>query len=263
MSYQILRGWVDSGQKAAGQSPTADMLSSPKVVAPAAAELAVPRLEQHPAGDAVVTRWGEIDGFLFRPGDRLLLGEALEGGLVVLLPRGWGHPMLGRRTRKGLVAEPGGVPASEARWRVAGGLSCVERPVERVAGSKGAWWVSARIEEIGPPGAVGGVEEARQVFLGGRMEGAELDAFCLQAALAPERFGVRVAVGAAADAERAAELVFETPTGMMRVDPASGPSREARGQRVLVGPWPSVQETEARREPTSQLPLFAGGKSVG
>lgn len=56
-------------------------------------------------------------------GDVLLVaGAAAVGEMCVLVPWGHGRPMLGRMTSTGFVAEPGGVPCSPRRWRVAGRL---------------------------------------------------------------------------------------------------------------------------------------------
>jgi len=56
-------------------------------------------------------------------GDVLLVaGAAAVGEMCVLVPWGHGRPMLGRMTSTGFVAEPGAVPCSPRRWRVAGRL---------------------------------------------------------------------------------------------------------------------------------------------
>jgi len=58
-----------------------------------------------------------------RRGDLLLARESVSRGQVgILIPRGYGRPMLGRRTANGLLAEPGGVPCSSDRWSMVGRL---------------------------------------------------------------------------------------------------------------------------------------------
>ena len=53
-------------------------------------------------------------------GDLLLVaGAAAVGEMCVLVPWGHGRPMLGRGLGTGFVAEPGSVPCSPRRWRIA------------------------------------------------------------------------------------------------------------------------------------------------
>jgi len=68
-------------------------------------------------------------------GDVLLVaGAAAVGEMCVLVPWGHGRPMLGRMTSTGFVAEPGSVPCSPRRWRVAGRLLAHLRPRVRGRG---------------------------------------------------------------------------------------------------------------------------------
>ena len=68
-------------------------------------------------------------------GDVLLTaGTASVGEMVVLVPWGHGRPMLGRVTTTGFVAEPGSVPCSPRRWRIAGRLVAHLRPRVRGRG---------------------------------------------------------------------------------------------------------------------------------
>jgi hypothetical protein len=68
-------------------------------------------------------------------GDLLLVaGAAAVGEMCVLVPWGHGRPMLGRMTSTGFVAEPGSVPCSPRRWRVAGRLLAHLRPRVRGKG---------------------------------------------------------------------------------------------------------------------------------
>ena len=68
-------------------------------------------------------------------GDVLLVaGAASVGEMCVLVPWGHGRPMLGRVTSTGFVAEPGSVPCSPRRWRIAGRLVAHLRPRVRGRG---------------------------------------------------------------------------------------------------------------------------------
>ena len=68
-------------------------------------------------------------------GDVLLVaGAASVGEMCVLVPWGHGRPMLGKITSTGFVAEPGSVPCSPRRWRVAGRLLAHFRPRVRGRG---------------------------------------------------------------------------------------------------------------------------------
>ncbi|MEL6343849.1 MAG: hypothetical protein AAFV53_12000 [Myxococcota bacterium] len=87
----------------------------------------IPQLHIHHPNQATITRWGVVDGLVFRPGDRLLLGPVPQNHLILLQPRGWGAPMFGRLRAGQIIAEPGGVIASPLRWFVAGGLRVIER----------------------------------------------------------------------------------------------------------------------------------------
>jgi len=206
----------------------------------------VPVLKVETLGDdavAVVMRWGRCGELLLRAADRLGLGPPLAGDLLVLAPRGFGRPMLGRRTRAGLVAEPGGVPASSARWAVVGGVRFIERDLERSVAAAGPWSVVVRIEPMsGVDGAA--LAQARSRLHGGRLSGAQLDALCLRAALAPDTLGVRVAVAAAPDPAHAAELLSGTPAGSIRFD-ISEVAEHAGEATLVAGPWPMVASPTA------------------
>lgn len=205
-------------------------------------QLNVPALRVDRRGDVHVTRWGEVGGFTFRAGDRVVVGDERPGGLLLLRPRGYGWPMLGRRAAGRLLAEPGGVPAAERRWRVAGGVVAVERDLERAVTDGGVWHVAVRLRQVATrepvdlaalPAAVG----AR--FAGGRLTSGELEALCLRAALAPEQFGLDLAVGASAVEGLAGELAGSASFGTIALDVRGG-VREQGGGRVIIGPWAEV-----------------------
>lgn len=105
------------------------------VVAPTPLE--IPRFV--PAAAAVSAEWGapafvvtssaHVPGLDLRAGDVLVVAaEADLEDLVMLVPRRFGRPMLGRLTRRGAVAVPGGVPCDPERWSVAGRLALHVRP---------------------------------------------------------------------------------------------------------------------------------------
>jgi len=201
--------------------------------------LNIPRIRQNRDGAIVITSWGEIEGQILRAGDHLLLGAAEVGRLLLLVPRGHGRPMLGRRNGTQLFAEPSGVRASETRWQVAGGVSSVERRLERGGAFGGRWHVTPRVVPLqaSTPAAL---RAARELFVGGWMEGHALGPFFLRAAVTPERLGVGLAVGLAATPERSEALAVEARNGWLRFDVLSS------GGQVIAGPW-SAQEEEQRQ----------------
>lgn len=207
-----------------------------------------PALRLDPEGSVVVSRWGRVGGFTLRAGDRLVLeGGARVRQLAVLVPGGAGWPMLGRQLEGRLVAEPGAVPATRARWRVLGGLVSVERPIGRCIADPGAWWVALRSAEPGYPAVLGAPQ---------RLDGPGLDALC--AALAP-RAGA-VALGAALDPQRALQLAAGAPLGAAWLD-AERPVAEPALAEVIDGPWPRMGAREARVG-AAQLPLFGRARAA-
>ncbi len=225
--------------------------------------LDVPALRLDRQGDVVVTRWGAVAGFTFRAGDRLVLGQEASDGLVLLRPRGYGWPMLGRRSGRGLVAEPGGVPAAPQRWQVVGGVRAVDRDLERAVADGGDWWVAVRVREAGSrrPVAIEALPARLQErFAGGRLSSAELDALCLRAALAPEQVGYELALGAAQSLALATELAAGAAFGAISIDVRGGIS-EVDGGRVIIGPWaealtPAAAVGGTAAPGTVQLGLF-------
>lgn len=100
--------------------------------------LNVPRFVD--AGPALVRRWGapvfvvvspgQAGGLDLRAGDLLVAsGEPAQDDLVMLVPQRRGRPMLGRMTRRGVVAEPGGASCNPDRWRPVGRVAAHIRPL--------------------------------------------------------------------------------------------------------------------------------------
>lgn len=222
-------------------------------------QLNVPALRLDRRGDVLVTRWGEVGGFTFRAGDRVLVGDERPGGLLLLRPRGYGWPMLGRRAGGRLLAEPGGVPAAERRWRVAGGVVAVERDLERAVTDGGVWHVAVRIRQAAtrePVAAASLPAAVRARFAGGRLSAGELEALCLRAALAPEQFGLELAVGASGAEGLAEELAASAGFGTVALDVRGG-VREQGGGRVIIGPWAEVAPV------SSVVPVAVVGSASG
>lgn len=221
-----------------------------------APQLHVPRIRVDHANTAVVTQWGEVAGFVLRPGDRLVLGGRRDG-LVMLMPRGFGNPMLGRQTPRGLVAEPGGVPASRARWSVLAGVQAVERSLERGAGlAAGRWALVIRVEG-------GGTERLRVGDLSGSGRSvAEVEATLRRAMLAARQDRVDVHVGLAADLDTAEQLADAAGPNQVRIGLAALVGHQsprpvaAPAGRVIVGPWDGAASSAASPERKRQLALF-------
>lgn len=72
-------------------------------------------------------------GRAFAPRDQLgdvtIALPEVGGAATVLVPRGFGHPLLGRRIGAELRAEPAGEPCAPARWVPAGGVAAWLRAV--------------------------------------------------------------------------------------------------------------------------------------
>jgi len=221
-----------------------------------AASLNVPQLRVDAAATAIVTHWGEIDGLVLRAGDRLVLGGGKDG-LLLLVPNGFGRPMLGRRTARGLVAEPGGVPASATRWSVLAGVRGVERALERGAGmARGRWSVVIQVE------GGGNLDLMLGQLRGSDLSADEVDGRVRDALLAARRHGVDVRVGVAATTGEAESLADAAAANHVRIAVgARQPSKLPTG-RVIVGPWQDSAVPSAltgRR----QLSLFDLGRRSG
>ena len=195
--------------------------------------LPVPRLDHRPDGGVTVVRWGALGELLLRPGDLLIRGPATPSGLLLLLPRGRGRPMVGVREHGRLLALPGRVPASDARWIVGGAVHALERGLERGGPGFGTWQVAFRFEATrADPHLAAAGEELREGLVSAR----ELEALCLRASLLPQRHGLRVAIAAAADLDTARRLVGDCPVDRLRLSLAQAGCTGA-GQ-VIAGPWP-------------------------
>jgi hypothetical protein len=218
----------------------------------------IPRLETRPDDAIVVTRHGHVGGMTLRPGDRIVVGREAPGALLVLVARGYGGPMIGRRAGGRLFVEPSGVPASPDRWRVAGAIVAVERDLERGGLGPGAWCLAAATT----PTSDGIEPVAPAAFEGMALTSEQVDERCLLAALAPDRWDTHVALAAADTLQEARALVAVTAPGRIRYAAPSamgGPSRQAVGADVLpdVEPRGIVVPFGARSAPHRQLALFA------
>ncbi len=208
--------------------------------------LHVPALRLDAHGAPVVTRWGRIGAFTFRAGDRLRLGPVRPGLLALLLPAGFGWPMLGRCTERGLIAEPGAVPASSARWSAVAGLVGVERALDRCVVAPGRWWVAVASADAALVAAVGGPLQ--------ELDGDEVDALCGDLG----SMGDRLRLGIGATAAVATGLVAQAPDGVAWVD-AERPVQSAPLAELVEGPWPRVSAAGAGAAPRQggvQLDLF-------
>lgn len=216
----------------------------------------VPQLRVEAASSAIITHWGEVAGCVLRAGDRLVLGGSRDG-LVLLMPRGFGRPMLGRHTTKGLVAEPGGVPASPSRWGVLAGVLGVERALERGAGMPAGRWSVVVLVEGGASVPIP-LSDLRETAL----SADEVDARVRDALLAARTHGVDVRVGVAPELADA-ELLAETATANhLRLALEIRSPGEAPAGRIIVGPWRSAEDTE-REDAQQQLSLFDLGRRSG
>ena len=218
----------------------------------------IPRLETRPDDAIVVTRHGQVGGMTLRPGDRIVVGHETPGAFLVLLARGYGAPMIGRRAGGRLFVEPSGVPASPDRWRVAGALGAGERDLERGGVGPGAWCVAAATT----PNNDGVEPVAPAAFEGMALTSEQVDERCLLAALAPDRWDTHVALAAADTLQEARALVAVTPPGRIRYAAPTalgGPSRQAVGANLApdVDPRGIVVPFAARSAPQRQLALFA------
>ncbi len=194
--------------------------------------LQVPAIQLDGNEFATITRWGMVGGFTFRSGDRLILGAVQEGALCLLRPSGYGWPMLGRSNRGGLVAEPGRVPASPRRWSPVGGISAVERSLERAVVDPGMWWV-----------CTANLEGTRELHL----SAPEFERLLRELT---DR-GEPVAISGALSLNEARRLLMGCPTRMVRLSPER-PALPAAVGTLVDGPWPrppARAALQAVREP--------------
>ncbi|RME20920.1 MAG: hypothetical protein D6798_19280 [Deltaproteobacteria bacterium] len=195
-------------------------------------ERRAPRIDFDPGALGVVTRWGVVDGVVLRPGDRLLPGR--PGDRVRLIaPRGRGRPMLAVRHHGRLLALPGRVPASPARWREVGTVAGVERELEHGAPRLGRVHVRFALHPRHPDADLAG---ARRAFRDGEYSGPELHGLCVRAVVAADRYAVDIGLAVGATAASADDLAVGLGGGVLRFRLLD----EAMGQ-VIAGPWPSKQ----------------------
>lgn len=243
----------------------------------------VPRLL--PLSPGVLPRWSQGEGRVFRVlsggsaagiellrGDLLLVrGDTGRGQVGVLVPRGYGRPMMGVRTTSGLRAEPGGMSCSLERWVMAGRLvararsfrthprsgqvlrqqgGVAEYPAE-LSGVRGRWvalelagpltpelhgWLSRRMTGLRRSAATRVVGECAWLHEGCPL----LRAGALIAELR-EHFGLRASVGVAALADAAVAAVqLAMPSAVLAV--------EAGAEAEFLAPLPVA--------PAAQLTLF-------
>lgn len=227
---------------------------------------AIPGFELSNGQSLQVRRWGRIAGCTLRHGDRLHIDQGVAEGLVALVPRGLGRPMLGRVTRSGLRAEPGDVPASALRWQVLGRVARVERALERGGPEAGAWQVAVRITPI--EGRDASPDAAREALRGGKLGAGEVEALLLRAVMAGQRWGVDVSVGLARTAARADALAQHSPPGTVSfvLDPeALVAEAAAQPGQLIEGPWAPPGAARGRgvdRPNTMQVPLFADSRTA-
>jgi len=184
----------------------------------------------------VVVRWGRVAGFTFRAGDRLVLryGERADG-LLLLRPRGYGWPMLGRMVGTRLIAEPGGVRAAPQRWRVAARVVGVERRLGRSVTDHGRWYVA-----VAPRGTTTDSALSEAGFTSGWLSAPEVDALCHRAARWMDEGRGALAVGVGLTADASQRLVADCSAGRLRTEAKVPEATDtpATGQaEVLVGPW--------------------------
>ena len=178
--------------------------------------------------DVVVSEWGFVEKILFRPGDKLTLGEPKLGQLLVLVPIGRGAPMFGRWDGVEILAEPGGVPVSSKRWLVLGGVETISRSLERGAVASGEWFVAVS--------GVGGSSEGVP-SLGAMckpMCSLEIDRLCNSLIVKGLRCGMVASVGIASTLDEAQELANNASSGELLF---SGTDGSAVVSSVVLGPW--------------------------
>ncbi len=199
----------------------------------------IPKLAETADGKVVVTHWGQAASLLFRVGDEVIVNPNDHQGLLLMSPKGWGNPMFGRRCQGQLVSEPAGAPANGCRWSVRGSVQAVERDLERGGIGPGRWWCSVRVDTSDLILKA----EALEQFEQGWMSASEVDALCRRAAVAPEVYGVYVAV-ACGDSKMDSEALLElTGTGRLRFSCRPDASISSDTGLVLPGPWRRVRDT--------------------
>lgn len=110
----------------------------------------------------------------FDPGDLWITLPGAQGGVEVIVPRGFGWPRLARRAGTGWRSEPAGEPCAAVRWESAGPVCAWLRRVEGAGtvaepprpGGAPSGWLVVRPRQVG--WAVARREGARGVVVVGR-----------------------------------------------------------------------------------------------
>jgi hypothetical protein len=199
----------------------------------------IPKLTETTDGKVIVTHWGQAASLLFRVGDQVIVNPRNGSGLLLIKPKGWGNPMFGRRSQGQLISEPSGTPANGCRWEVAGCVQAIERDLERGGIGPGRWWCEVRVET----GDIAAMATAADHFESGWFSAHEVDALCRMAAVAPEVYGVQVAVAAGCSAEEASALLEHTAVGRLRFKCRPDASVSSDTGIVLTGPWRRFRDT--------------------
>ena len=213
----------------------------------------IPKLAETADGKVVVTHWGQAASLLFRVGDQVIVNPKDSGGLLLIVPKGWGNPMFGRRCQGGLVAEPSGNPANGCRWEVGGSVEAIERDLERGGIGPGRWWCAVRVETTD----IVAMAEAAEHFEQGWMSAGEVDAVCRRAAVALETHDVQVAVACGDTQEEAERMLEQTMVGRVRFVCRPDSSVSSDAGLVLPGPWQRVRDT-ARPWTDSEASMVRG-----
>ena len=105
---------------------------------------------------------GRAAGIDFARGELLLTrGEVAPGQTGLLLPRGYGRPMIGSCREEGAYSEPGGVQVSPERWRWDGRLVARARSL-RIRPRSGEVLRKAALPPVGAAALSGGWIVARE-----------------------------------------------------------------------------------------------------
>jgi len=205
-------------------------------------------------GTVRVMRGGDVGVLDLRIGDRLFLRRPRADDLLLLVPRGLGRPMLGRRRGGELRVAPSGAQASPVRWAVAGGIRCVERPLKGMAAGARERYVSVILHSAVTMDQTL-IDRLRAELTGGRMLAQERAALAERLCTLARRHGLRAAMGVADSPDRAMALLSDAPSDVVRLAVPCDVRQGAR--RVVQGPWAVIGENQVEQGPGQvQLSLF-------